>query len=171
MVSSTLAPGSLHHPIWHEYPMTALPLIPPHPHAYLTAAGSPHSWPSVFPEILNLQASQAERSSRLARPWSEGQPWGILSISELVRYACQLARWHYLVVEYWHALSLTGSGSVKMTPTRSRGELGVDLTPPCSSSSRTPYLGTVALWPPAPARPLCSFGAHSSWAERKAGFV
>ena len=32
--------------------------------------------------------------------------------------------------------SLTGSGSVKMTPTRSRGELGVDLTPPWSSDGR-----------------------------------
>ena len=46
MVSSTLAPGSLHHPIRHEYPMSALPLIPPHPHAYLTAARSTHSWHS-----------------------------------------------------------------------------------------------------------------------------
>ena len=61
-------------------PHDCSPLIPPHPHAYLTAAGSLHSWPSVFPEIFNCQASQAERSCRLARPWPEGQPWGILSI-------------------------------------------------------------------------------------------
>ena len=72
--------GNLQVPSISPFDMHTPRLLSPHPHAYLTAAGSPHSWPSVFPEILNLQASQAERSSRLARPWSEGQPWGILSI-------------------------------------------------------------------------------------------
>ena len=41
--------------------------------------------------------------------------------------------------------SLTDSESVKMTPTRNRGELGVDLTPPCRYSLWSAIGLTIAL--------------------------
>ena len=89
----------LHLPIWHALVTNALPSSPL---TLMHTQGLP-DLPIVGPQFSRkfwvLQAGQAERSFKLARPWSGGQPWRIRTFTESENNACQLARWHYLLVD------------------------------------------------------------------------